>query len=144
MWKRTGTAPERRLEELLHFPAIVLLRDDLSVELATLYNQVGRPEDALELMLHRKFQPWEGGEGLTLAQYVRAHLLLGQRALGSGNGAAALVQFQSALQVPGNLGEARHLLAGHSDIDYWLGVAHESLREETKAAEWWHLSLIHI
>jgi tetratricopeptide (TPR) repeat protein len=138
LWKRTGTAPERRLEELLHFPAIVLLRDDLSVELATLYNQVGRPEDALELMLHRKFQPWEGGEGLTLAQYVRAHLLLGQRALGSGNGAAALVQFQSALQVPGNLGEARHLLAGHSDIDYWLGVAHESLREETKAAEWWH------
>lgn len=87
--------------------------------------------------MNRRFHPWEGGEGLTLAQYVRARLLLGRRALDSGDAAAALVQFQSALQVPENLGEARHLLAGHSDIDYWIGVAYEALCEQAKAEEWW-------
>ena len=98
---------------------------------------MGHPDDALELLLHRKFQPWEGGEGLTLAQYVRARLLLGRGALENGDPTEALVQFQSALNVPENLGEARHLLANQSDIYYWLGVAFEKLGEKDKAVEWW-------
>jgi tetratricopeptide (TPR) repeat protein len=138
LWKRAGEMPERRLAELLRYPSLIQLRDDLSVELATLYNQTGRPEDALELMLHRRFQPWEGGEGLTLAQYVRARLLLGRRALDGGDAVAALAQFQSALEVPENLGEAKHLLANQSDIYYWLGVAHEKLGEQNRAEEWWN------
>ena len=137
LWKRTGETPPRRLAELLRFPSGICTRDDLSVELAALYNQVGRPEDALELLLYRKFQPWEGGEGLALAQYVRAHLLLGCHALDGGDAAAALVQFQHALDVPENLGEAKHLLANQSDIYYWLGAACDKLRAQNKAEEWW-------
>ena len=43
LWKRTGVTPELRLAELLRYGSMVLLRDDLSVELATLYNQLGTP-----------------------------------------------------------------------------------------------------
>ena len=72
LWKRTGVAPERRLAELQRHSALVAARDDLSVELATLHNQTGKPERALAGLLTRNFQPWEGGEGLVLGQFVRA------------------------------------------------------------------------
>lgn len=137
LWRRVGETPQRRLRELLRFPALLALRDDLSVELATLYNQVGQPEKALALLLQRKFQPWEGGEGLVLAQYVRARLLLGRRALEGGEVAEALAQFEAALQIPENLSEARHLLANQSDVYYWLGEAYDRLNRKEAAAEWW-------
>lgn len=137
LWKRIGEAPERRLKELLRFPALIERRDDLSVELATLYNQVGKPEEALELLLRRKFQPWEGGEGLVLAQYVRARLLLGRQALGHGNFDEATSQFQAALEAPHNLGEARHLLANQSDVYYWAGFAFEKQGKADEARRWW-------
>src|SRR5262249_29413740 len=38
LWKRTGESPIRRIEELEKFSHLVRLRDDLSIELATLYN----------------------------------------------------------------------------------------------------------
>ena len=70
--KRTGEDPARRLATLKLHKELVEKRDDLSVELISLYNSSGCPEEALRLLLARHFQPWEGGEGMVLAQYVRA------------------------------------------------------------------------
>jgi tetratricopeptide (TPR) repeat protein len=137
LWKRVGKTPELRLQELLNHSPLVSLRDDLSLELAMLYNQVGRPEDALKLLLERKFQPWEGGEGLVLTQYVRARLLLGRRRLEHGELPEALKEFEQALQVPENLSEAKHLLANQSDIYYWLGEASSRMQRNEAAASWW-------
>jgi len=137
LWKRTGKASQDRLVELLRHIDLIALRDDLSVELATLYNQVNRPEDALRLLTQRKFQPWEGGEGLVLSQYVRAHLLLGRRALQNGDPATALQHFKAALHVPDNLGEAKHLLANQSEVFYWLGEAFHRLEDREAADNWW-------
>ena len=89
-------------------------------------------------MLHRKFQPWEGGEGLALKQYVRAHLLLGRRALGNDLAQQAITEFESGLRVPENLGEAEHLLENQSAVDYWLGVTCEKLGDRHTADQWWH------
>jgi tetratricopeptide (TPR) repeat protein len=141
LWKRIGESPERRLEELQGHSHLISQRDDLSVELATLCNQVGRPKDALRLLHQRHFQPWEGGEGLVLAQYVRSCLLLGQASLGTGDSFAALEHFRGALQPPQNLNEARHLLASQNDIYYWLGVAHEELAEHEDAVLWWQRAI---
>lgn len=137
LWKRVGETPQRRLTELLRYPSLVQVRDDLSVEVATLYNQVGKPEAALELMLQRQFQPWEGGEGLVLSQYVRARLQVGRRALDEGDVEGAIVQFEAALQPPQNLSEAKHLLRNESDVDYWLGVACELRGNLQEARKWW-------
>lgn len=137
LWKRVGEKPGRRLQELLRHTQMVQLRDDLAVELATVFNQLGQPQNALNVLLERKFQPWEGGEGLVLAQYVRAQLLLGQEALDAGDAAAALDQFESALRLPENLSEARHLLANQSDIFYWMGEANRRLGRNDAATAWW-------
>ena len=137
LWKRTGRSPQERLRELLHHPKLVERRDDLSLEVATLLNQVDQPGDALLLLLGRKFQPWEGGEGLVLGQYVRARLLLGRLALGRDEAPAAREHFFAALEPPRNLSEAKHLLANQSDVFYWLGESFHHSGDEENARAWW-------
>ena len=138
LWKRTGTALSKRLVELERFPELVSRRDDLSVELATLYNQTGQPSRALALLRSRQFQPWEGGEGLAIAQYVRASIALGRDALRRLDCGAAIDHFREALAIPLNLGEAKHPLANESNIFYWLGAASEAAGQHCEATGWWH------
>lgn len=123
LWKRVGVEPEKRLAEMRSRPDFVAARDDLSIELSALLNQVGQPEPALDVLLGRAFQPWEGGEGMALEQHTRTRLALGRKALAAGNAAAARREFEAALTPPHSLGEAKHLLFNNSDIHYWLGTA---------------------
>lgn len=137
LWKRLGESPARRLRELEANLDLVQRRDDLSVELCALYNQTGRSDAALALLRTRRFQPWEGGEGLVLGQHARTHLRLGRAALARGDAPAAIAHFDAALDVPGNLGEARHLLANPSDIHLWLGDALAAAGLRTDARRHW-------
>lgn len=131
--KRTGRAPQERLEQLRQNMDLVQKRDDLTTEMISLLNSVGATEEALRLLLDRQFQPWEGGEGQVLAQYVRARLLLAQTALRHGDTAAALDHLRAAQAPPENLGEAKHLLANMSVVDYWMGVAYERAGDSAAA-----------
>jgi len=135
--KRVGETPAKRLTALQKHPELVRQRDDLSVELCALYNQVGRHQEALDLLSKRNFQPWEGGEGGPLGQHIRAHLALGRKALANKNPAQAHDHFKAAMAAPANLGEAKHLLTNQSDIHYWLGCACEALGEKPCAREHW-------
>ena len=144
LWKRTGEAPEKRLAELEKHRALCDRRDDLTVELATLFNQTGEPDRALEILLARKFQPWEGGEGLVLAQYARAHLQLGRRALAEGDAATARGTFEVILTPPQSLGEAKHLLANGSDVWFWIGASCVWQGHEADARKnWMHAARRH-
>ena len=72
-----------------------------------------------------------------LAQYVRARLLLGRRALDLGDPAEARDQFSAALQPPQNLSEAKHLLANQSDIHFWIGESFHRSDDDENARAWW-------
>ena len=135
--KRLGDDPAERLAILEAHRELVARRDDLSVELAAIYNHVGRPAEALALLLSRQFQPWEGGEGLVLGEYVRAQLLLGRTALDDGNASAAIACFEAADRPPQSLSEARHLLANSSNIEFWLGEAWAAKGEFERAKQHW-------
>jgi tetratricopeptide (TPR) repeat protein len=142
LWKRLGVKPALRLRELEKHPDLVRQRDDLSVELCTLYVRTGRPEKSLEILSAKNFQPWEGGEGQTLAIHARSRIALGQKSLREGDASAAIVHFRAALEAPRNLGEANHLLANRSDIHYRLGCAHAAFGEKAKARECWRTAAI--
>jgi tetratricopeptide (TPR) repeat protein len=144
LWKRLRENPARRLRALEKHPRLVSQRDDLSVELCALLNQTGRHREALRLLADRHFQPWEGGEGGPLGQYVRANLALGRQALRASHGRSPIADrqlaagyFQAAFTAPPNLGEAKHLLANQSDLHYWAGMAAAFLGDETKATGHW-------
>lgn len=143
LWKRLGESPERRLAELDKCSELVRLRDDLSAELAGLYNQTRQHERALSLLASRRFQPWEGGEGLALGQYVRANLALGQRALTQGDLLEARCLFEAALRYPENLGEATHPLANQSDVYFFLGSAYEAEGDQSSAQQWFERAARH-
>jgi len=125
---------EDRLAFLESHRELVNLRDDCSVSLAALHNLSGSPEKALEILVSRRFHPWEGGEGSVLRQFTAAHLLLGRKALASGDAASALKHFTGAMDTPENLGEAYHLHQAKADVNYWIGMAHKALGNPTEAA----------
>jgi len=135
--KRTGHGLPERLAGLEANAELVEKRDDLSGELATLYNNLDQPQRALDLLLRHEFQPWEGGEGLVLSQYVRANVLLAHRALIDGEPMPAIASLLAASNPPQNLSEAKHLLMNLSMIDYWLGAAHHDAGNHNEAERHW-------
>ena len=137
LWKRAGVPVAERRSELERSLQLVSQRDDLTVELATVYNQTGQPQRAADLLSGRRFQPWEGGEGAVLGQYVRAQLALGRKALENGDAKRACGLIDAALHPPENLGETWHLLANRSNVYYWLGIAYEAREEQASARTWW-------
>jgi tetratricopeptide (TPR) repeat protein len=118
---RVGTSATARLERLEQRPDLVGRRDDLSVELAGLLTTVGRSDEALDLLAGRRFQPWEGGEGRVLGAWDDALLARADRAIGDGDGHAAVAAVRAALRPPTSLGEARHPLANVARLHLALG-----------------------
>ena len=135
--KRTGASSSQRLSTLESHSHLVSQRDDLTVEFITLLNQTGRPERALEMLLARRFNPWEGGESLVSGQYVWAHILLGRALLESGNPQKALAHFSAAREYPHNLGEGKHLLTRETHLDYFAGLALSQMGREDEARRCW-------
>jgi tetratricopeptide (TPR) repeat protein len=138
--KRLGHLPQKRLEILEDKLSHVVRRDDLSIEYATLQNQTGCYAQALDWIMSRTFQPWEGGEGLALGQYTRSHLALGREALLHNDPERACQHFDAARNPSANLGEAHHLLANISDIHYWSGKAHAQSGDQSAAVKNWTLA----
>jgi tetratricopeptide (TPR) repeat protein len=112
---------------------LVLQRDDATVELASLLNLSGRAQEALDLVVSRRFHPWEGGEGAVLRQYTAARLLLGQAALEAGDATSAHQHFSLAMETPASLGEAYHPLQAKADVNYWVGSSLQALGKITEA-----------
>jgi tetratricopeptide (TPR) repeat protein len=135
--KRAGACASQRLATLENHSDLVSQRDDLTVEFITLLNQTGRAEQALEILLARRFNPWEGGEGLVSGQYVWAHILLGRSLLESGHPQEALAHFSAAREYPQNLGEGKHLLTRETHLDYFAGLALSQMGCEDEARKYW-------
>ncbi|HZL52811.1 MAG TPA: DUF5107 domain-containing protein [Terracidiphilus sp.] len=137
--KRAGLAsPRQRLRFLDEHQALVECRDDLTVEYITLLNQCSEWQAALDHLNARQFSPWEGGEGLVPAQYMRAHRGLGRVALAAGKPADALGHFEAARHYPENLGEGKHLLVLERDLDYFSGLAAYKHGDSALARRFWN------
>ena len=134
--KRTlHLAPQARLATLLEREEIVAQRDDLTIELATLFNLTGQHMKAMETISSRIFHPWEGGEGKVTAQYHHARVELAKKALAEGRNADALTLLEECLVYPENLGEGKLHGAQENDFYYLMGCAYENLGQSDKATE---------
>jgi len=68
--KRARVSPAKRLAFLRKHAPLVDQREDLLVEFVTLLNFFRLNQEAFEILMSRKFHPWEGGEGKVTGQYV--------------------------------------------------------------------------
>ncbi len=135
--KRLGDAPAARLRDLEARPELVLLRDDLTVELVTLLNRVGRHTDAAAILGGHRFHPWEGGEGLVSGQWVVANRELSRAALREGRADEAADLVRQAMHYPANLGEGKHLLTAENELQLLLGHCLAAGGDGSEAREWW-------
>jgi tetratricopeptide (TPR) repeat protein len=135
--KRIGTAPVERLAVLLARRRLVDARDDLSLELVTLLNRLGRHEDALAILSRRHFHPWEGGEGRVTGQWIVTNRELGRRALAAARPIEAMGWFEAAQSYPDNLGEGKHPLTAENELQHLMARAAQTAGD-VAAAEAWH------
>ena len=112
----------------------VFVRDDLTIEYCTLLNSLGRCEEALNIIMGRKFHPWEGGEGKVTTQYAFALTQMARAAMQAGNANEARALLERALVFPHNLGEGKLEGAKDNNIYYYLGLCERMLGNEKAAA----------
>lgn len=135
--RRRGASAAERLAALEGEPTLVAGRDDLTVELAQLLTGQGRADEALTLLTERRFQPWEGGEGLVLSAWDEALLARAREQLAAGDAAGAEASVRSALEPPVSLGEGRHPLANQAALLLALGDALDARGRGDEARQAW-------
>jgi tetratricopeptide (TPR) repeat protein len=133
LYKKLNKPYQQRLDLLEKHIALTNDRDDLYLERATLYNQLGQHEQARQLIAARQFHPWEGGEGKVVGQYLIAHIELAKQALAAEHYAEVLSLLEQAERYPHNLGEGKLYGAQENDIFYLKGCAYEGLGLATEA-----------
>ncbi len=131
--KRMGVPPAECLALLETKLDLVEERDPLYLEYVTFYNDLKQPQKALDILLKRRFFPWEGLEGLIADQYALAHLQLGQQALEAGKLQEALTHFEAGWHFPINLGAGRWCSVSDIPCQYYAGVALSRLGQKEAA-----------
>lgn len=140
LYKRLNVAPKVRLNKLGKYPELIDDRDDLYLEQATLYNQLGQYEKAHDLIMSRKFNPWEGGEGKVTGQYALSLTEMAKKAIQNKEYEKAIDLLTKAQTYPENLGEGKLPGAQENAIFYWLGNAYSGLGDTENAQKAWKLA----
>lgn len=137
LYKRTNKDPGERLQFLEQHMDLVEFRDDVYLERAALYNFLGNHEKAYNLIMDRKFHPWEGGEGKVSGQYVYSLAELAKHDIKNGAYRQAIEKLEKAQTYPPNLGEGKLYGTRENDIFYWMGIAYKELGEIEHAKKYW-------
>jgi tetratricopeptide (TPR) repeat protein len=103
--------------------------------MVTLLNQLGRYEEAKDLISSRKFHPWEGGEGKVPAQYQICRLGMARQALGDKEYKRVVELMEETLVYPENLGEGKLYGAQENDFYYFMGLGYDGLGAFDKARQ---------
>lgn len=137
LYRKERVVRADRLKNFAGHQDIVNQRDDLYVEFVNLLNLAGRQDEAFDLLMKRKFHPWEGGEGKVTSQYVAALLLKAKSAIGKKEYQKAVALLRDALSFPENLGEGKLSGTNDNDVYYFLGCALEGLGKKDEAVSAW-------
>ena len=135
LYKKLGYFAEKRLDFYEKYPDTFRLRDDVFIEYITLQNYLGNYEKAYELLMGRKFHPWEGGEGKVTTQYTRALVEIAKKCMKAAKWGKAKELLEKALAYPENLGEGKLEGTKDNNINYYLALTEKKLGNNEKAEE---------
>lgn len=137
LYKRLGHSQEKRIKLLWRCKLQVMQRDDLSLELITLLNQLGENGQARILLDVQTFHPWEGGEGKVAAQYQICRVELAKESLQERRPEEALQLLKECLVYPPHLGEGKLQGAQENDFYYLMGCAYQQMKNMEAARDCW-------
>ncbi|HEY9003554.1 MAG TPA: DUF5107 domain-containing protein [Mucilaginibacter sp.] len=137
LYKRMNKPVSWRLEKLKSLLSLVQQRDDLYLEQISLENFSGNFGLAYNLLMTRKFHPWEGGEGKVSGQYVYSLTELAKQDIANGLYEMAIKRLNEAQHFPHNLGEGKLYGAQENDIFFWLGCAYTGSGDSINAEINW-------
>jgi len=141
LYEDGGISAEKRLAVLEKNHNIVLQRDYALSREITLFVQLGKYEEALNLLNSFHFHVWEGG-GRIHNVYVDAYLLRGQAYFSAARYKQALKDYEAALEYPENLEVGRPSRGGRaSQVYYFIGTVYEVLGDTRKAKEFYEKSV---
>lgn len=132
-----GVPAAEQLAAIERHDRSVLDRDDLALVYVNLLLDAGRDKDAWQIMTTRRFQPFEGGEGMALAAYDRAVVQRARRLMEQ-NPSAAVMLLREGIDAPANLGESRHPAHSMAERFVALGDALKLSGDRTKAEAAWN------
>jgi len=140
LYKRLNRSPNERLGFLEKNLDTALQRDDVYLDLISIYNFLGENEKALQLLMQHKFHPWEGGEGKASGQYVCSLIELAKEKIQNESYQEAISLLNDAQTYPHNLGEGKLYGAQENDIFYWLGCAYKGLNDEENSKKYFNIA----
>ncbi|WP_449439070.1 tetratricopeptide repeat protein [Pedobacter steynii] len=140
LYKRLNRSPNERLSFLESNLNTALERDDVYLDLVSIYNFLGQNEKAYKLLMQHKFHPWEGGEGKASGQFVCSLIELAKQKIHNESYQEAITLLNDAQTYPHNLGEGKLYGAQENDIFYWLGCAYEGLNDEDNSKKYFNMA----
>lgn len=133
LYKKMGFAHADRLANMEKHAALVEERDDMCVERAQLLNQLGRYEEAKQMIAARKFHPWEGGEGKVTGQYTLCRRELAKQAIKASEWEKAWALLAETDTYPHNLGEGKLSTLEENDLCYYKGLVLKAMGKQSEA-----------
>ncbi len=140
LYKRLGKTAQERCDFMESNLDVVAERDDFFIEYITVNNLLEKYDKALKLIENRIFHPWEGGEGKVTGQFIIALVELAKAEIKAGNFENAIKLLKRTESYPHNLGEGKLAGAQENNINYYIGVAYESLNQADFAKKYYQLS----
>lgn len=137
LYKKVNKGIAFRFALLEKYPELVEERDDLYLESIELYILKKDYATAYELIMRRKFHPWEGGEGKVSGAYIDSLTGMARKAIDKACYKEAIGYLEKARFYPGNLGEGKLHGAQENQINYWLGCAYDGLGALEEARRAW-------
>jgi tetratricopeptide (TPR) repeat protein len=135
LYEAGGADAEERLALLERNHETIAGHNDALSREVVLLTQLGRYDEAIEYMATDHFRRWEG-LGNIHTTYVDAHLLRGLEHVEAGRYAAAISDYEAALEYPRNLEVARPYNGGRAcHVYYLLGEAYEAAGDVETARE---------
>lgn len=123
LYDKIGLSPSEQRKVMESHRGLVDSRDDLTVLYAQVLNSLHEHQAVIDLLMNRRFHPWEGGEGKVPTQHVEARIGLAKELMGQKRFEEAAEHLQKATVYYENFGEGKLTGAQENNIYYYMGMA---------------------
>lgn len=140
LFRKMNKSPEFRYEMLAKYPVLVEARDDLYLQQIELLVMSKQYKKAYDLLMNRKFHPWEGGEGKVSGAYVKSLTGMAIEAYNGDRFEEALEFLSAARTYPENLGEGKLFGTQENELNYWMACSYDALGDHNQSRKYWELA----